>query len=71
MNGFVSFYLLRPDDSKSPYIAMSMWKTKQDYQEWLKSDHFRQSHSGQAAFKDAFSAPPVMETHEVAIETVA
>ena len=71
MKGFVSFYFMRPTNPNAPYAAMTFWETRDDYNAWLGSDHFKQSHANHAAFKDAFSKPPEMEIHEVATEVAA
>ena len=62
--------LLRPaaPDSKNeqPYIVYVAWDTDDDYQAYLNSDKFRESHSNMADLAGSFSGPPSLEMYEVA-----
>ena len=63
--GLVAFYLMRPADAKSPYLAMSLWEGKDDYEAWLQSEGFRQTHAPRQSLEGAFSGPPALEIHDV------
>ena len=80
MKGFQGFRLLRPslpgpstrqDKREQPYIVYVAWDTEDDYQAYVKSDQFKESHSNMADLADAFSGPPSLEMYEVAQEVNA
>ncbi|MCI0770666.1 MAG: antibiotic biosynthesis monooxygenase [Chloroflexi bacterium] len=80
MTGFQGFRLLRPapsnpssppDKVEQPYIVYVAWDTEDDYQAYVKSDQFKESHSNMADLADAFSGPPSLEMYEVAQEVDA
>lgn len=68
VNGFISFYLLRPTQPDSPYVAMTFWDSTESHQQYQGSEQLRQSHAGLGELQRAFLSPPTMEMHEVAVE---
>ncbi|SFA81692.1 Heme-degrading monooxygenase HmoA [Lentibacillus halodurans] len=45
MPGFQAFRLLRPKKGNT-YIVMTQWASKADFENWKKSDQFKQAHQG-------------------------
>lgn len=68
--GFVSNQVLKPTKSGEPYIVLTLWESRDDFQAWVKSDAFKQAHSGDRRLgHDAFSAPSVIEIHDVMLDS--
>lgn len=70
--GFIRFQLLRrswqphgePDHEE--YLAMTEWRSKDDFLAWTRSDAFKQAHSGPQM--DIFVAPGEPAGYDVAVE---
>ncbi len=45
--GFKEFHLLKSQDG-SHYLVRVVWESEERFRQWVKSDHFKQAHSGQA-----------------------
>jgi heme oxygenase (mycobilin-producing) len=43
--GFQSFHLLRPLKKNQPYIVMTFWDRKEDFESWMHSGEFTKGHS--------------------------
>ena len=66
MPGFVSNQVLRPVNPGDPYIILTLWQARADFEAWIRSDAFVQGHAKSGSLpKDAFSAPNKLELHEV------
>lgn len=66
MKGFISFQLLRPTQSDDPYIVMTKWESKADFEAWTNSDEFKQGHARSGTLpREAFLGHPKLEVHEV------
>lgn len=46
--GFISFRLLKAEDG-SHLVAETVFETKQDFINWMQSEHFRIAHGGRRA----------------------
>lgn len=46
--GFISFRLLKAEDG-SHLVAETVFETKQDFINWMQSEHFRKAHGGRRA----------------------
>ena len=61
--GFIRNLVLRPMEG-SAYVVMTFWQDMASFENWARSDAFRQAHSRPAS-PEMFSAPNVLEIHEV------
>lgn len=61
--GFVRNLVLRPIKG-SAYVVMTFWQDVASFEKWTHSDAFRQAHARPAS-PEMFSAPNVLEIHEV------
>ena len=66
MPGFISNQVLRPVNDGDPYVVFTIWNSRQDFLNWVRSDAFVKGHAQSGTLpKDAFSGPNVLEMHEV------
>ena len=66
MDGFISNQVLRPVNEGDPYVVFTMWISRQDFLNWVRSDEFVKGHAQSGTLpKDAFSQSNVLEMHEV------
>ncbi len=66
MPGFISNQVLRPVNPGDPYIVLTLWNARTDFEAWINSDAFMQGHAKSGSLpKEAFSAPNKLEVHEV------
>jgi heme-degrading monooxygenase HmoA len=66
MPGFVSNRVLRPVNEGDPYVVFTVWQTRQDFLDWVRSDEFAKGHAQSGTLpREAFSGPNVLEMHEV------
>jgi heme-degrading monooxygenase HmoA len=58
MPGFISNQVLRPVNPGDPYIVLTLWNSRSDFEAWIRSDAFTQGHAKSGSLpKEAFSAP--------------
>ena len=70
MPGFVSNQLLRPANPGDPYIVLTHWATRQQFEAWVRSDEFKQGHARSGSLpREAFSGPNKLELHEVILDS--
>lgn len=66
MPGFISNQVLRPVNPGDPYIVLTFWESREQFEAWTKSDAFVQGHARSSTLpKDAFTGPSKLEVHEV------
>jgi len=66
MPGFVSFQLLRPTKEGDPYIVMTVWKSREDFEGWTSSEAFKEGHAKSGTLpREAFLGHPTLEMHEI------
>lgn len=66
MPGFISNRVLRPVNEGDPYVVFTVWESRKDFMNWVRSDDFVKGHAQSGTLpKDAFSGPNVLEMHEV------
>jgi heme-degrading monooxygenase HmoA len=66
MPGFISNQVLRPVNEGDPYVVFTVWNSRQDFLNWVRSDEFVKGHAQSGTLpKDAFSRVNVLEMHEV------
>jgi heme-degrading monooxygenase HmoA len=66
MPGFISNQILRPVNEGDPYVVFTIWNSRQDFLNWVRSDAFVKGHAQSGSLpKEAFSQSNVLEMHEV------
>ncbi len=61
--GFVRNLVLRPEEEDGVYIVLTMWRSREDFVAWTRSEDFRKAHARAAETpKDMFRAPGRLET---------
>ena len=67
--GFEEFNLIRgkTNESYTLYASHSIWKSKEDFEAWTKSEAFRLAHKNSVLKKDLYLAHPEFEGFEVVI----
>ena len=76
--GFVRNLVLRPAGHRvaedlpreQPYVVMTMWKSKEDFDAWVDSDAFKKGHGRSGTLpKEAFSRMGGLETFEAFLDS--
>lgn len=66
MPGFISNQVLRPVNENDPYIVFTLWNSRQDFLNWVRSDAFIKGHAQSGSLpKEAYFKSNVLEMHEV------
>ena len=66
MPGFVSNQVLRPVNEGEPYVVFTIWNSRQDFLNWVRSDAFVKGHAQSGSLpKEAYFKQNVLEMHEV------
>lgn len=66
MPGFISNLVLRPVNEGDPYVVFTIWQSRQDFLNWVRSDAFVKGHAQSGSLpKEAFSRSNALEMHEV------
>lgn len=68
MPGFVLNQVLRPLNAGDPYIILTYWESKEQFEAWTHSDAFRQAHA-RGMPEGASTAPNHVEMFEVVMDT--
>ena len=70
MKGFVRNQVLRPDSAEDPYIVMTYWQSKADFEAWVNSDAFKKGHAKSGTLPhEAFKGHSKLESFEVIMDT--
>lgn len=70
MPGFVRNQVLRPANPDDPYVVMTFWQSKDDFEAWVNSDAFRRGHARSGSLPtEAFRGPSRLESFEVILDT--
>ncbi len=70
MQGFISNQVLRPAAEDLPYIVMTYWDSKEDFETWVNSDAFKLGHAKSGTLpSEAFMGHPKLESFEVILDT--
>ncbi|MCB0197038.1 MAG: antibiotic biosynthesis monooxygenase [Anaerolineae bacterium] len=70
MKGFVRNQVLRPAMSDKPYVVMTFWESKADFENWVNSDAFKKGHAKSGTLPhDAFKGHSELESFEVILDT--
>jgi heme oxygenase (mycobilin-producing) len=66
MQGFVSNKVLRPVNEGDPYVVLTIWNSREDFMNWVRSDAFIKGHAQSATLpREAYFKPNVLEMHEI------
>lgn len=66
MPGFIANQVLRPVNAGDPYVVLTLWEARSDFEAWVRSDAFRERHARSGTLpREAFPQPNVLEVHEV------
>lgn len=66
MPGFISNQVLRPVNEGDPYVVFTVWNSRENFLNWVRSDAFVKGHAQSGTLpKDAFSQSNKLEMHEV------
>ena len=66
MPGFVSNMVLRPVNEGDPYVVFTVWESRADFLNWVRSDAFVKGHAQSGTLpKEAFTQGNVLEMHEL------
>lgn len=69
--GFIDFQLLRCDTQEDGettlFASHAIWKTKDDFINWTKSEQFRDAHKNAGSRKSMFAGAPKFEGFEVVV----
>jgi heme-degrading monooxygenase HmoA len=70
--GFIEFHLLRgdPQEDHTLFSSHTLWRSREDFEAWTRSENFRQAHRGAGDNKPLYLGHPRFEGFEV-IQTVA
>ncbi len=68
--GFVSFFLLKGEtfDDYTLYASHSVWASREAFDVWTDSDHFRKAHAQANAPKGTYLDHPNLELFEAVID---
>ena len=66
MPGFISNQVLRPVNEGDPYVVFTLWNSRDNFLNWVRSDEFVKGHAQSGTLpKEAFFQSNVLEMHEV------
>lgn len=70
MPGFISNQVLRPVNPGDPYIVLTLWESREQFEAWTRSDAFVKGHARSGTLpKEAFTGPNKLEIHEVIMDS--
>ena len=72
MPGFIRNLVLRPDRPEAPYVVMTFWRSRQDFEAWVNSEAFQKGHAQSGTLpKEAFTRRNELETFEAFLDSEA
>jgi len=66
--GFINMQILRPDSDAAPYVVLTTWEQKSDFENWVGSDDFKLAHQNPMP-KEAFDDGGGLEAFDVVIQS--
>lgn len=68
--GFVEFHLLKgpEDEDHTLFASHTVWRSRDDFVNWTKSDHFRMAHRNAGDNKQLYIGHPQFEGFEVVLD---
>jgi heme-degrading monooxygenase HmoA len=68
--GFIQAQFLRPSQSDDPYIVLTVWESKADFEAWVKADSFTEKHAGRRTLRpEVFRGPNKVESFEIILDS--
>ena len=72
MKGFIRNQVLRPALPENPYVVMTFWESKEDFDAWVNSESFQRGHARSGSLpREAFAGQAKLESFEVVLDTAA
>lgn len=66
MPGFIRNEVLRPTQEGKPYIVLTYWESREDFERWTNSEQFKQGHARSGSLpREAFNGHSELEVHEL------
>lgn len=67
--GFKDFKLLQGEsnDEYTLFASHSIWDSRQSFEDWTRSEAFRQAHASAGGAREIYLGPPQLEGFEVVI----
>lgn len=64
--GFLGFHLLKGPEAEGArlYASHTFWRDRAAFEDWTRSEAFRQAHAGAGAHREIYLGPPVLEVFE-------
>lgn len=70
MPGFVRNQVLRPANPDDPYIVLTVWRSKENFEGWVNSEAFKKGHAQSGTLpREAFLGHSKLESFEVILDT--
>jgi heme-degrading monooxygenase HmoA len=70
MPGFERNQVLRPGNPEDPYVILTVWESRADFDAWVNSEAFQKGHAKSGTLpREAFSGHSKLETFEVILDT--
>jgi len=70
MSGFVRNQVLRPVEPEDPYVVLTVWESKADFDNWVNSDAFKKGHAHSGSLpQEAFRGRNKLEQFEIILDT--
>jgi heme-degrading monooxygenase HmoA len=70
MKGFIRNQVLRPVNSEDPYVVVTFWESRDDFDAWVDSEAFRKQHAKPGTLpQEAFRGRPKLESFDVILDT--
>ncbi len=70
MPGFISNQVLRPVNEDDPYVVLTFWESRKDFENWIESEEFRKGHAQSGTLpEEAFTQSNKLELHEVFLDS--
>lgn len=68
--GFVEFHLLKgpEDEDHTLFASHTVWRSREDFVNWTKSEHFRMAHRNAGDNKQLYIGHPQFEGFEVVLD---
>jgi heme-degrading monooxygenase HmoA len=72
MKGFIRNQVLRPALPENPYVVMTFWESKADFEAWVNSDAFKKGHARSGSLPpEAFLGHAKLESFEVVLDSAS
>jgi len=70
VEGFHAFKLLKgpTGEDHTLYVSHSMWRDREAFEAWTRSEHFRAAHASAGDTRDMYLGPPQLELFESVVE---